>query len=274
MYISYTVMKITDLSIDGTMVLGSAITAKLLLNGFDPIVTIFIAMLGGFISGVCVGFIQYKNSIDDVIVGLLMGFILYSINLNIMGKPHLVIMHTNNIVKLAAELNNEHRKFIVLFISGVFITSLCLLIMHSRFGLKLRAFGDNSNLMQNLGFNPEFYRVIGLGMSGCMAAVCGSMTSQIYCYTDINMGIGMAITTIGALVIGIHFHGKIKVFNVKLLEHNTPTELLGCFLGIFCYFGITNLLVLLEINPINFKLIFALIIILSLKLTKKSGIAK
>jgi putative ABC transport system permease protein len=268
-YISYVIMKITDLSIDSTMVLGSAITAKLLLADVDPIITTVIVMFSGFISGVCVGFIQYKNSINDIIAGLLMSFILYSINLNIMGKPHLIIMHTDNLIKLA-----DNSKLIVLIISSVSIASFCLLMMNSKFGLKLRGFGENKNLMKKLGFNPENYRFLGLGMSGCIAAVCGSITSQIYGYTDINMGVGMAITTIGSLVIGIHLISKIKFFNIKLSDHNTATELFGCFLGIFCYFGISNALILFEINPINFKLIFALIIICSLKLTKKSGIAK
>jgi putative ABC transport system permease protein len=272
-YFSYVILKITDVSVDGSMVLGAAVTAKLLLGGYNPFISILAAMLCGFVAGACVALVQYKNSVNDIIAGLLMSFILYSVNLNVMGMPHLMTMHSETIVRLAAKLNNENKKMIVVMMSSLLTVMFIFSLMHSRLGLKLRGFGENRDLMEKLGFKPEFYRVIGLGMSGCMASLSGSLMCQIYGYSDINMGIGMAITAIGALVIGMHLINKIGLFRMRLMNHSTITELFGCFVGIFCYFSITNTLVLFEVNPVNFKLILGLIIIVFLKLARKSGTA-
>lgn len=273
LYFSYIVLKITDVSVDGSMVLGAAITSKLLLSGYNPITALLLAMAGGFFAGVCVALIQYKDSINDIIAGLLMSFILYSVNLNIMGKPHIMTMHTTNLMKVVSALNFKNAKFVLVLVSWAVTIILCLAVMYSKLGLKLRGFGENRTLMARLGFKPELYRMIGLGMCGLMAAFCGSIMSQVYGYSDINMGFGMAITSIGALVIGIHLVGRINIFKAKLSQHSTPVELIGCFVGIFCYFSITNSLILLEVDAINFKLILGVVVILFLKLARKSGTA-
>lgn len=272
-YFSYVILRITDVSVDGSMVLGAAVTAKLLMSGYNPFFAMLAAMACGFIAGACVALVQYKNSVNDIIAGLLMSFILYSINLNVMGMPHLMTMHSETIVKLIGKLNNEYRKMIVVMMTSIVTVMFILFLMHSRLGLKLRGFGENRQLMEKLGFKPEFYRIIGLGMSGCMASLTGSVMSQIYGYSDINMGIGMAITAIGALVIGMHLINKISFFRIRLMNHSAITELFGCFVGIFCYFSITNVLVLFEVNPVNFKLILGVVVIVFLKLAGKSGTA-
>lgn len=267
-YFSYVVLKITDVSVDGTLVLGAAITSKLLLFGIHPLLASLCAIVGGFIAGVSVAMVQRRNSINDIIAGLLMSFALYSINLNIMGKPNINIMQTNTILKL---LSNH--KLVLLLISACITFILSIIIMNSKFGLKLRGFGDNQYLMDKLGFNSEFYRMMGLGISGASAALYGSVICQMYGYTDINMGFGMAITGIGALVIGLHLVSKVRFLREKLLMHSTCIELISCFIGIFCYFTVTNILIKLEVEPINFKFILAMTIIAFLKLARKSRIA-
>lgn len=267
-YFSYLVLKITDVSVDGTVVLGAAIAAKLLLSGVNAIAALFLAMTAGFIVGICVGLIQYKDGINDIISGLLMSFMLYSINLSIMGKPNLMVMHTDNLLTLVKE-----KKFLLVFISSSAAAIYCILIMRSKVGLKLRSFGINRNLMTRLGFHTEFFRMIGLGISGSLAALNGAILSQTYGYSDINMGAGMAITGIGALVMGLHLSARSKFLRKKLSDYHIMIELLSCFIGIFCYFSVTNVLILLEVNPTHFKLILALTIIAFLKLSKKSGAA-
>lgn len=262
-YFSYIVLKVTDISVDGTLVLGAATTSQLLIHNIHPMITVCIAILAGICSGICVAFIQYKNRINDIIAGLLMSFMLYSINLNIMGKPNITTMQHITLLKLF----NGQKLILVLTSSCITITA-CIIIMYSKLGLKLRGVGENRILMKKLGLNPELYRIVGLSISGGLAALCGSIMSQMYGYSDINMGFGMAITGIGALVIGLHLISRVYFFKQKLVNHNIFVEIFGCLIGILFYFSITNLLIILQINPINFKLILALIIILFLKFTK------
>ena len=267
-YFSYVVLKITDVSVDGTLVLGAAIAGRLLLAGVNPILACVGAILGGFTAGVIVAFVQRKNSINDIIAGLLMSFALYSINLNVMGKPNIMTMGSGTLIKLLGG-----NKLLLVIISAAVALCISLIIMKSKLGLKLRGFGENRNLMEKLGFSSEFYRMIGLGISGALASLYGAIICQMYGYADINMGFGMAITGIGALVIGLHLVSKVRLLNEKLANHSAFFELISCFVGIFCYFTVTNVLIKLEVEPVNFKLILALVVIGFLKLARKSGTA-
>ena len=267
-YFSYVVLKITDVSVDGTLVLGAAIAGKLLLAGLHPILASVGAIVAGFAAGISVALVQRKNSINDIISGLLMSFALYSVNLNVMGKPNIMIMQTTTLLKL---LGNH--KLLVVTLSAFVTFILSIFIMNSKFGLKLRGFGENRKLMERLGFSAEFYRMMGLGISGGCAALYGSIMCQMYGYADINMGFGMAITGIGALVIGLHLVSKMRFLSEKLACHSTSVELISCFIGIFCYFTVTNVLIKLEVEPVNFKLILEIIVIAFLKLARKSGAA-
>lgn len=265
-YFSYMILKLTDVSVDGSLVLGAAVTSKLLLTGMHPLFATLLSMMSGFFAGVFVALIQYRNSIDDIIAGLLMSFMLYSINLNIMGQPNLMTMQAYSFLTMMEF--SKYKK--LLLVSGAsFITIIiCISVMKSNLGLKLRGFGNNKKLMARLGFRPELYRMIGLGISGMLASLSGSSMCQMYGYSDINMGFGMAITSIGALVIGLHFVKKL--FAQKFFCYNAEFEILSCFIGIFCYFIVTNSLVMLEIEPRNFRLILALIIIGFLRLARKT----
>ncbi len=267
-YFSYVILKVTDVSVDGSLVLGAAICGKMLLAGVHPIAASVAAMAAGFAAGACVAVVQRKNSINDIIAGLLMSFALYSINLNVMGKPNIMTMQTSTLLKLMGG-----NKLLLVISTAIFTVVLSLLVMSCKFGLKLRGFGENRNLMDKLGFSSEFYRMIGLGISGALAALYGAIICQMYGYADINMGFGIAITGIGALVIGLHLVTKIRFFHEKLINHSPFIELCSCFVGVFCYFTITNILIRLEIEPVNFKLILALIVITFLKLAKKPGTA-
>jgi putative ABC transport system permease protein len=183
-----------------------------------------------------------------------------------MGKPNIMTLHTNSLIKIVARFNEVNKKLILAIGCVTFSIFFCLVIMRSKLGLKLRAFGENRVLIAKLGLRPELYRMLGLGTSGALAALCGSIMCQTYGYSDINMGFGMAITSIGALVIGMHLISRINFLQLQLSTHNVLIELFGCFIGIFCYFSITNLLIMLEIEPTYFKLILALIMIVFLKL--------
>lgn len=258
-YFSYIVLKITDISVDATMVLGAAVTAKLLLLNIHPIIATIVAIFAGFTAGGCVAFIQYKDKINDIISGLLMSFILYSINLNIMAQPHLMIMNTTTLVKIFGKTT------LIMILNIITIVS-CILIMRLNLGLKLRGFGENKFLMSKLGYNIELYRFLGLGISGALAAITGSMMSQIYGYADVNMGFGMAITAISAIVIGFQLSKKIPFLKDKLSAHHILIEFISCIIGVMSYFSIMHFLIKIEINPINFKLIMAIIIIFFLKI--------
>ena len=148
----------------------------------------------------------------------------------------------------------------------VFISVVILLVLlHSRSGLYLRGFGANYNLLSRLGKVPELYRVLGLSISNALAAVSGCLLSQLNGFSDINIGFGVALTAIGSLMIGQHLIKKIydnKIFSPLI-------DIVSCFIGIFIYFLVLNLIVLLGIDPVNIKFVLAIVLILALRNVKQ-----
>lgn len=137
-------------------------------------------------------------------------------------------------------------------------------------GLSLRAFGCNPHLLKKLGKNPAIYLGIGLAISNMLSALCGVMTAQLSGYADIQMGLGMALTAIGAVVIG----KKLLSGIIKSDQFSAITGACSCFLGAFIYFLILNVLFNMGLNPIYLKLFIGIILVVFLSTahyTKQRG---
>jgi putative ABC transport system permease protein len=131
--------------------------------------------------------------------------------------------------------------------------------LRSQWGLLLRAFGSNQSLLSVLGHSTEFYRSLGLSISNACAALSGALAAQINGFADINMGLGVSLIGIGAVVIGRQLIiGRKESF--YLLK-----ELFSCFLGILTYFSCMSILLRIGINPINLKFILGLVLFFALR---------
>ncbi len=247
MYLSYRILKVTDLTVDGTYVLGAIIFAHCIDYGVMWALTL--SILSGAIVGVIVALMQRHNRVSDLVVGILASFMLYSVNLNIAGKPNISLVdkgisYTNWVPILA--------------IISIIIILLLIVLLRSKMGLLLRAFGYNRKLLHTLGKSVESYRILGLVCSNTLASLSGALTAQVNGFADINMGFGVALVGIGAVVIGQHLRKNEDAF--------IPTrDLLLCFAGISLYFLSLNLLLLIGINPINLKLLLGLFLFLTLR---------
>ena len=188
-------------------------------------------------------------------------FILYSINFQVMGRPNI------GLHQFACIFDNllVDKVVFLLIIVSVIIFFMSWLI-HTPLGLGFRAFGENRALLARFGGKVEAYRFVGLAISNGLAALAGSLTAQNYGVADLNMGFGMAITGIGAVVIG---HAVIAKF-AKKVKFNIIHDLLGCLLGGVIYFFMMNLLLWFGIEPINLRVCLGLVLIAFLRLTKRN----
>lgn len=261
-YISYCILKITDLTVDGTFVLGAVIFARTL--EFGVFSAIACSMLGGAIVGVLVSIMQKHNKVSDLVVGILASFMLYSINLNILGRPNISLIDKENILTVTGI---EQWISILAIIACILITIITF-VLKSNIGLYFRAFGYNKKLLNILGKPTEFYRMLGLSLSNSLASLSGALTAQVNCFADINMGIGVALVGIGAVVIGQHLSNSAnKAFTAM-------KDLLLCFIGILLYFLSMNLLLIIGINPINLKLILGLLLFFTLRSIRSNEVIK
>lgn len=266
-YISYVIFRATDLTVDGSFVLGAAIFARLLTAGMHPGSAFLLAGVGGGLAGIAVSLIQYKGRINSLLAGILALFMLYSVNFDVMGRPNISLFYSVNLGSLIG-MNSMTGNWIVVGIFVVLITILLGLLLTTRFGLVLRAFGDQQQLLQRLGHRIEFYRFFGFALSNALTAWCGALTAEINGYADLSMGFGMALTGIGTVVIGRQL---LKPFYQQHRFH-LPLEFGGCVVGVFLYFLAINEFLAWGVNPINLKLLLGLILVFFLSLTTKRNV--
>lgn len=257
-YLSYRILAVTDLTVDATFVLGAAVFARLITLGFNQPTSIIVAIVAGALIGLLVAIMQHVVKINSLIASILAVFMLYSINFQIMQKPNISLLDTHTTLGQLQIANNTMLLIIMLSIIAVLILMLCI-FLYSRAGLLLRAYGSNIKLLRSIGKSPLLFLIIGLSLSNALAAFCGVINAQINGYADLNMGMGMALTAIGSVVIGQHLMQKLFY---KKNKFNPFIDCLSCFLGTYLYFTLVNYFLLIGINPVNLKLVLGLVLIL------------
>ncbi len=263
-YFSFCILKVVDLTADGSFVLGAAVFAKGITCGYSATTCTLLALGSGFLCGVFVSLLQKFSRVSILIAGILSTFMLYSVNVAIMGRPTLNLLDTPLFFH---DLLFTHPTLFYAWLVG---GALCLVLamtvfLHSRCGLLCRAFGANARLLQQLGKSPQRYLTLGLGLSNSLAALAGLLAAQMNGYADVYMGVGMALTAIGTLIIG----QKI-VTSLLRTRHafSAPRDMLGCLLGALLYFAVLHGLLSTDIQPIYLKLNLGIVLIFFLALSR------
>lgn len=264
--VSYTILRATDMTLDGSFVLGAGVFARLVTLGISPVIAGLCAILAGALAGIMVSLIQRGGRVDPLLAGVLATFILASLNLILMGKPNINLLSEPTLVSGAFMQGEMAGWLVVAGYCGFFCLVTCLLIS-SRLGLMLRALGDNPSLLQRLGKNIEAYRMTGFAFTNSLAAAAGCLTAQTVGYADIGMGFGMTLTGIGAIILGqqlIRMMGKKTSLRVLI-------EFSACLTGVLLYFFAINVLLRLDVNPIYLKMVLGLVLILFLRTAMNSS---
>lgn len=262
-YISFCILRATDMTLDGSFVLGAAIFARLLEVGVNPVLAGCGAILGGMIAGFGVSSIQRGQKIDALLAGVLATFILSSGNLLVMGRPNISLLAKTTLLSQAFAVSQLHGWMLVAIYSGFFCCLTCLLLF-MRCGLTLRAFGDNPNLLQRLGRRIEVYRLCGFAFTNCLAAVAGCLTAQTVGYADIGMGFGVTLTALGAIILGRQILGPF----ISTKGFHVFGEFMACLVGVMFYFLAINGLLRLNIDPIYLKMLLGFVLVFFLRAAK------
>jgi putative ABC transport system permease protein len=258
--ISYTILRATDMTLEVSFVLGAAIFAKLVTLGFSPEISALIALFAGFCSGLIVAFIQRGGRVDPLLAGILASFILGSANLILMGRPNINLLSQHTLLSHAFSVGELHG-WLLTGLYSLLICGVSLLLVMTRFGLMLRAMGDNGILFQRLGAPIERYRSLAFGFTNALAASGGVLTAQTVGYADIGMGVGMTLTGIGAIIIG---QQMLQVF-YKKRGNKVSVEFSACVLGVLIYFFAVNFLLRIDVDPLYLKMLLGLILVLFIR---------
>lgn len=205
--------------------------------------------------------------------GILVMMILYSVNLRIMGQANISLLSTSGILSSIEKLGINSPQYLwrLSILPGTILMALCYLAA-TRLGLFLRATGDNEFMVRRQGVNTDWPVFIGLGLSNMLVAFCGALVAQSQGFADVNMGVGLIITGLAALIIGetavdILSLVKNKLFSgqesrFSLLPWRTFKQLSGAFIGCLLYFFIISICLRIGLAPTDLKLATGALVIL------------
>lgn len=210
LYLTYRVLKYADMTVDGSLTLGGAISAVCVASGVQPILAVLIATVGGMIAGSVTGLLHTKFKIPDLLAGILTQFGLYSINLRIMGKANFGLLNEVTLFSQVKSLGIPS-KWAGLAVGLVFIVILIVAVycfFGTEIGCALRATGNNPDMVEAMGANTKVYVVLGLVVGNGLVAMSGALLAQYQGYADINMGVGSIVIGLAAIMIGEVLYSK------------------------------------------------------------------
>ena len=257
-YLSFRVLKFPDMTVDGSLVTGAAVTGILLVKGVNPILAIILAVIAGSAAGLLTGLINTKLKIAPLLSGILMMTALYSINLHILGRSNLPLLRTRSLMTMIMQENLPVSRDIVHLIFFLLLVILIRMIivwfLKTDLGLAFRATGDNPEMITAQGVNIHYTKILGLAIANGFVALSGSLVAQYQGFADVGMGIGMLVAGLASVVIGETLVHGLKIGKV----------ISAVILGSVIFRLLIALALKAGLNPIDLKLVTAVFVLLAL----------
>jgi putative ABC transport system permease protein len=226
-----------------------------------------VSMFAGSIAGITTGIIHTKLKFNPLLAGILVMTALYSINLFILGRPNLPLLNYPTVFNLLPIQNQTLNSFIVL--SMIVFSAILFLnyILKTDFGIAMRATGNNETMVKAMGVNTDSMKITGLAIANALSSLSGSLITQYQGFADINMGIGIVISGLGAVMIG---ETLLKALRGNKIVFHLLSVLVGCIV----FRLILALALSIGIDPTLLKLITSLLVILIIGLGNIKSILK
>ena len=266
-YLTFRILDIADLTVDGSLCTGGAVCIMMMLSGHNVLVSMLVATLAGMVTGLVTGLFHTFMGIPAILSGILTQLALYSVNLKIMGKANQAI----NVDKYNLLVSLRYIKNVVFYKNPIFVVAICIILLvlvlywffGTELGCALRATGCNGNMARAQGINTNFSKVLGLMMSNGLVGLSGALLSQYQGFADINMGRGAIVIGLAAVIIGEAIFGRIfRNFGLKLI---------GVALGSILYYIVLQTVIWLGVDTDLLKLFSAVVVAIFLAIPYWKG---
>ncbi|MBO6119405.1 MAG: ABC transporter permease [Lachnospiraceae bacterium] len=258
-FITYKILNVSDLTVDGSFATGGAVFAVSLLANIDTSICLLLAMIAGGLCGLITGLLHTKCKIPAILAGILTQLGLYSINLRILGdKANVSISQLSTNITFISKITNltHTRSGMVL---GIVVSIICVLILYfllgTEFGASIRATGNNETMIRALGVNTDNIKLFGIILSNMLIGLSGAMLVQMNKYADVGMGKGAIVYGLASIVIGEVFFRRFQNFGIKLIS-----SIFGCIV----FFIIRAIVIRLGLKANDMQLISAVIVVIAL----------
>lgn len=251
--ISYKIIGLSDLSVDGTYPLGAVVSAVLIMGGMSPWLALFVSFVAGVLAGSVTGILHVKLKISSLLSGILVMTGLYSINLMIAGgKSNLPLLNERN---LFDGFNFPYARLIVLVLMVILIKFLVDWLLNTKLGYLLKVTGDNEGLVTGLGHDVGTVKIIGLSLSNGLVALSGGVAASVGKYYDITLGTGMVVMGLSSVMLG-----------TLLLRRFSVKDTTMVIVGSIAYRIIVALAIRFGLDPQHMKLVTVIIFVVAIVL--------
>lgn len=260
-YITFRLLDFADLTVDGSIATGAAVSVMLIRAGVSPIATLPIAFLAGALAGMVTGLLNTALGIPGILASILTQISLYSINLNIMGKANQPVSVDNYPLVVSLRYVTDGSVSRLLFFLGMIIFLLALIaVMYWYFGTEqghaIRATGCNSNMARAQGINTNFIKVLALMISNGLVGLCGALYGQFQGASDVNMGRGAIVIGLAAVIIGEVLFGKFASKRKLAFAFTLASVILGAVI----YYMVYQFVLWLKMPSEDMKLFSAIVV--------------
>jgi putative ABC transport system permease protein len=281
-YISFRIFDFPDITVDGSITLGAAVAATLMVSGWNPLAATALSFFAGAVAGCVTGLLAMKFQINKLLSGILTMTALYSVNLRIMGRSNIPLMNEktlgsqaeaagralfgkDTLVILGWEAASRDLSLLILAVLAIVAVSVVLFFFfRTNLGTAMRATGDNAQMIRAVGVDDGLMVILGLALANALVALSGALLAQYQGFADVQMGIGMVVWGLASVIIGEALVGTRQL----------GFAITGAVMGSVLFRLLVAIALRWGLNPNDLKLITAGFVFLALILPKLLGLAK
>lgn len=253
--IPFRLLNFPDLTAEGAYPLGGAVCASALVMGINPVIAVLLSVMTAGALTMTTGLIHLRLKVDTLLAGIILSTMAYSVNLRILGKPNVALFESSSIF---IQQNSFGNIITLLLILSITVVPLAL-FLKTEFGLKLRAVGLNSNFAKRQGISIAKYTMFGLFIAGCFTGLAAGFMVQLQKYMGIDMGVGIVIHALAALMIG-----------EKLIGNDSLNkQLLAPLVGALIYQQIQGVALSIGLAPSDLKFFTGSLVLIVIAMQKK-----
>jgi ABC-type uncharacterized transport system, permease component len=259
-YITFRLLDIADLTVDGSFATGGAVCAICVLNGFHPILAILASIISGFIAGAITGLLHTKCKIPAILAGILTQIGLYSINLRIMGgRANLPLTSANtlfNDIATSLNINRYYVTFVVALLFVIIFVGILYWFFGTELGSSIRATGNSEQMARSLGIDTDHMKLLGLMISNGLVGLSGGLNALYGQATDVRVGTGAIVIALASIVIG-----EVVISNKK---GGFALALTSIVVGSIIYRIIVAVVLQMGLNTDDLKILTAILVAIAL----------
>ncbi|MBS5065199.1 MAG: ABC transporter permease [Hungatella hathewayi] len=266
-YITFRLLDIADLTVDGSFALGGCVCAVLVVKyNVNPVLALLVATIAGLLAGAITGILHTVFEIPAILAGILTQIALWSINLRVMGgKSNMPLLKVKTLISSVVDmtgLTQSQASLIVGIVVAILMIALLYWFFGTEIGSALRATGNNEDMIRALGVNTKMTKLLALMISNGLVGLSGGLVCQSQKYADIGMGTGAIVIGLAAIVIGEVLMGRLRSFGSKLTS---------AVVGAVVYFLIRAIVLQLGLSANDMKLFSAVLVALALSIPVMIG---